>query len=294
MLKLKANLEGMNRAFEDIQNLFKIAGIEDFSRLPVDITEKQKFSKLFKELNKYLEPAKVQGFVWDELSYEFWDSNGNKEIYSLCFDKQVYDTLLQRYKELRRGGGGSGEGEEAYDIDPYLMALSTEKIDSDYMQSRFCKYVKSLDDQSDEETVNALLNELHRAFASLSQDQQKFANILLKDIQNHEIKVSDDKNVMELIIEYQSRAKDDQISAFARRIGVYEKKLREIMSKHPTENDINAFGQYDELIANVDIDTAKKYFDEVEGSDVPKRKVRAKLDELLRRFILEDGFDLAS
>lgn len=114
------------------------------------------------------------------------------------------------------------------------------------------------------------------------------------DIQNHEIKVSDDKNVMELIIEYQSRAKDDQISAFARRIGVYEKKLREIMSKHPTENDINAFGQYDELIANVDIDTAKKYFDEVEGSDVPKRKVRAKLDELLRRFILEDGFDLAS
>lgn len=294
VLKLKANLEGMNRAFEDIQNLFKIAGIEDFSRLPVDITEKQKFSKLFKELNKYLEPAKVQGFVWDELSYEFWDSNGNKEIYSLCFDKQVYDTLLQRYKELRRGGGGSGEGEEAYDIDPYLMALSTEKIDSDYMQSRFCKYVKSLDDQSDEETVNALLNELHRAFASLSQDQQKFANILLKDIQNHEIKVSDDKNVMELIIEYQSRAKDDQISAFARRIGVYEKKLREIMSKHPTENDINAFGQYDELIANVDIDTAKKYFDEVEGSDVPKRKVRAKLDELLRRFILEDGFDLAS
>lgn len=98
VLKLKANLEGMNRAFEDIQNLFKIAGIEDFSRLPVDITEKQKFSKLFKELNKYLEPAKVQGFVWDELSYEFWDSNGNKEIYSLCFDNRY---MIHCFKDIR-------------------------------------------------------------------------------------------------------------------------------------------------------------------------------------------------
>ena len=37
---------------------------------------------------------------------------------------------------------------------------------------------------------------------------------------------------------------------------------------------------------------AKQYFDEKEGSNVPKRKVRAKLDELLRKFILEDGFDI--
>ena len=64
------------------------------------------------------------------------------------------------------------------------------------------------------------------------------------------------------------------------------------MKKHVTEDDINAFGQYDELIANVDIDIAKSYFDEIEGIDIPKRKVRAKLDCLLRKFILEDGFDV--
>nr|WP_302600018.1 HsdR family type I site-specific deoxyribonuclease [uncultured Cellulosilyticum sp.] len=292
VLKLKANLEGMNRCYNDIKDLFDNAGIPDFSKLPDDIEEKRKFAKMFKDLNKYLEPAKVQGFIWEELSYEFDSADGTKEVYTLDFDKQVYDTLLQRYKELRRGGGGSGAGDEAYDIDPYLMSLSTEKIDSDYMDSRFKKYVKLLNDNADEETIKNMLNELHRSFTSLSQEEQKFANILLKDIQNHDLNVSDDKNVMDYIIEYQTRAKSDQISTFAKRLGIYEQKLREIMKKHVTESDINAFGQYDKLIANIDIDIAKSYFDEIEGVNIPKRKVRAKLDELLRRFILEDGFDI--
>ena len=49
-----------------------------FSRLPDDVTEKRKFSKLFKELNKFLESARVQGFVWEKRDYEFEDDNGNK------------------------------------------------------------------------------------------------------------------------------------------------------------------------------------------------------------------------
>lgn len=292
VLKLKANLEGMNRCFHEIKTLFDNAGILDFSRLPDDSAEKRKFSRLFRELNKFLEPAKVQGFVWDELTYEFSVQNGKKEQYSLNFDQNTYDVLLTRYQELFRGRESSENSGEAYDIDPYLMSLSTEKIDADYMNSRFKKYVKLLNNQADEEVIESVLNELHRLFASLTQEQQKFANILLKDIQNQDFKVSDDKSVMDYIIEYQTRAKSDQISNFARRLGIYEKKLRDLMDKHVTESDINAFGQYDELIGSVDINVAKSYFDEVEGVDIPKRKVRAKLDELLRKFILEDGFDI--
>lgn len=292
VLKLKANLEAMNKCYNDIKELFKLAGISDFSKLPDDVSEKRKFSKLFKDLNKHLEPAKVQGFIWDELTYEFDMEDGSKETYTLDFDKHVYDTLLQRYKELRRGSGGTGGDEDAYDIDPYLMSLSTEKIDSDYMDSRFKKYVALLNNNTDEETINNMLNELHRSFASLSQEEQKYANILLRDIQNHDIVVNGDKSVREYIVEYQTRAKSNQVIVFARALGVDEKKLRAIMEKHVDENEINAFGQYDELIQNVDIEVAKTYFDKREGQDIPKRKIRAKLDELLRRFILEDGFDI--
>lgn len=290
--KLKENLESMNRCFEEIKTLFESAGISDFYKLPDEKAEKQKFSKLFRELNKHLEPAKVQGFVWEQTSYEIEQPGGVKEMVCLEFDQQTFEILLARYKELRRPGPDGGGEEEAYDIEPYLMALSTEKIDSDYMDSRFKKYVKMLNENADEETIHNMLNELHRSFASLTQEEQKFANILLKDIQNHELIVSEDKSVRDYIVEYQIRAKSDQIHNFASRLGIYEQKLRQLMGKHVTENDMNAFGQYDDLIQNVDITIAKQYFDEKEGSNVPKRKVRAKLDELLRKFILEDGFDI--
>ena len=282
----------MNKCYHEIKQLFEMAGISNFEKLPKDIAEKRKFSKLFKELNKHLEPAKVQGFVWEQLTYEFNTENQGKETYTLDFNEEIYNTLLQRYKELRHSGGGSGEDDSAYDIDPYLMSLSTEKIDSDYMDSRFKKYVKMLNEEVDPKTIETMLNELHRSFASLTQEEQKFANILLKDIQNNDLVVSNDKSIREYITEYQTRAKNDQIHIFALRLGVEEKSLRDIMEKHVTEKNINLFGQYDMLVQGVNIETAKKYFDEIEGTDVPKRKVRSKLDALLRKFILEDGFEL--
>lgn len=292
VLKLKDNLEAMNKCYHEIKQLFEMAGISNFEKLPQDIAEKRKFSRLFKELNKHLEPAKVQGFVWKELTYEFNIENQGKETYTLDFNEEIYNILLQRYKELRHSGGSSGENDGAYDIDPYLMSLSTEKIDSDYMDSRFKKYVKMLNEEVDVKTIEIMLNELHRSFASLTQEEQKFANILLKDIQNNDLVVSNDKSIREYITEYQTRAKNDQIHIFALRLGVEEKSLRDIMEKHVTEKNINLFGQYDMLVQGVNIETAKKYFDEIEGTDVPKRKVRSKLDALLRKFILEDGFEL--
>ena len=222
-----------------------------------------------------------------------WELSLMKMDISLIAAQNVYDILLQRYKELRRGSSSSENDDEAYDINPYLMSLSTEKIDADYMDSRFKKYVKMLNEHADERAIESVLNELHRSFASLTQDEQKYANILLKDIQNNDFIVREDSNVMDYIVEYQTRAKSDQISTFARQIGISEWKLRDIMNKHVTERDINAFGQYDELIMSVDIDIAKKYFDKVEGDDIPRRKVRAKLDELVRRFILEGGLDIS-
>lgn len=288
--KLKDNIEGMNRAYLQIKKIFVMAGIPDFSKLPEDVAEKRKFSKLFKELNNHLEPAKVQGFVWEKQTYECEDLNGKKEIISLVFTKEEYDILLMRYKELRRGGSNGG-GEAPYDIDPYLMALSTEMIDSDYMDSRFKKYIKLLKNNADPRTIEEMLNELHRSFASLSQDEQKYANILLKDIQNQDIEIDENKNIRDYIVEYQTRAQNTRVHQFAVELGIDEEKLKEIIAAHVTESDINAFGRYDALIQSVDIEVAKRYFDRIEGQDIPRRKVRSKLDALVRSFILNDGSD---
>ncbi len=291
VLKLKGNLEIMNQCFDEIKQLFESAGIFDFSKLPGDVAENQKFGKLFSKLNKHLEPAKLQGFVWDKLTYEFENKDGANDCCTLAFDKETYDILLKRYQELSKQRI-EGDGEVPYDIDAYLMSLSVDRIDYEYMQRKFMIVKELMEENADKEKIEDALNELHKSFASLSQEEQKFANILLRDIQNHELIISDDKTVMDYIVEYMTRAKNDQISQFAKRIGLYEQKLRNIMEKHVTEDNINEFGQYEDLINTVDIEVAKQYFEQKEGTTIPKHRVFAYVDELLRKFILEGGFSL--
>lgn len=291
VLKLKDNLKAMNDAFKEIKYIFTNAGISDFEKLPDDQSEKAKFASLFKKLNKHLEPAKVQGFVWDKTSYDFISDDGSSETVTLDFNEEIYNTLLQRYKELRRGGSG-GEKEAAFDIDPYLMSLSTDKIDADYMNSRFKKYIKSLSEEIDEESRKDVLNELHRSFAALNQDEQKYAHIIIRDIQNSELIVEDTKTFRDYIIEYQKRARIDMVHVFATRLGINEQALRDFMELHVTEEDINAFGRYDALTAQTDIDVAQAYFEGIEGKPLPKRIVKRNLDNKLREFILQGGFEI--
>ena len=55
-----------------------------------------------------------------------------------------YLILAQRYKELFNGGESGFSPDVPYEIDGHLTEIDTEKIDSDYMNSRFTKYLKAL------------------------------------------------------------------------------------------------------------------------------------------------------
>ena len=54
-------------------------------------------------------------------------------------------------------------------------------------------------------------DELHKTFATLSLEEQKFANIFLHDIQSGDIEPEEGKTFRDYITEYLSKAKDDQI-----------------------------------------------------------------------------------
>ncbi len=64
--KLDANLKKLNACYEEIAELFALAGVANFEKLPEDSAECGKFAKLFSQLNGYLEAARIQGFCWDE------------------------------------------------------------------------------------------------------------------------------------------------------------------------------------------------------------------------------------
>lgn len=54
----------------------------------------------------------------------------------------IQDTLLLARKSERCDAGG---GDVPFDINGYLTEIDTGKIDADYMNSRFDKYLKQLD-----------------------------------------------------------------------------------------------------------------------------------------------------
>ena len=86
-------------------------------------------------------------------------------------------------------------------------------------------------------------------------------------------------------------AKNDQIHRFATAIGVDEGLLRSFMQLKVTEANINEFGRFDKLKATVDRATAKVFLEALEGTTIKPFQVNMKLDQVLRRFILEGGFD---
>ena len=287
---LAENLKMMNELYEDISELFSNAGIENFEKLPSDISVCRKFAKDFKELNSYLEAAKIQGFKWEVTSYT--DDNTGENI-EMAFDEKTYLVLVLRYKELSGGGGGGTGDDVPYDLVGYITEIDTGLIDADYMNSRFEKYLKLLNlEGASAEAVEQAETELHKTFATLSQEEQKYANIFLHDIQRGDVAITEGKTLRDYITEYLSKAKDDQIHRVAVALGVDEVKLRTIMSLRLNSTNINEFGRYDDLKKTVNKAQAKEYFEKIEGTKIIPPKVNVKVDNLLREFILGGGFEI--
>ena len=284
------NLKQMNGLFESITDLFAGSGIENFEKLPDDTSACRKFAKDFNEFNSYLEAAKIQGFKWNVLSYVDEETG---EVIDVTIDENTYLILVLRYKELTGGGGGTGGDDVPYDLAGYITEIDTGLIDADYMNSKFDKYIKLLSvEGTTKEAIEQAETELHKTFATLSQEEQKYANIFLHDIQRGDVKVAEGKSLRDYINEYLSKARNDQIHRISVAIGVDENMLRNVMGLKLNENNLNEFGRYDELKKTVDKAKAKEYFEKVEGTKIIPPKVNVKVDKLLRDFIINGGYEI--
>lgn len=287
---LPENLKKINEIFDEISELFKNAGIENFEKLPEDKEVCKKFAKAFNQFNNYLEAAKIQGFKWDKLSYS--DEKPGKVI-DVLIDENTYLILVLRYKELFGGGGNVVSDDVPYDLEGYITEIDTGLIDSDYMNSRFDKYIKLLNiEGTTQEALKQAESELHKTFATLSQEEQRYADIFLHDIQRGDVEVDEGKTLRDYINKYLLRAKDDQIHRLSLAVGVNEELLREIMSFRLNEANINEYGMYNELKKTVDKAKAKDYFEKICGVKLILPKVNVKVDNLLRDFIIRGGFDI--
>jgi type I restriction enzyme R subunit len=293
--KLEANLNKLNGLFDEIKNVFESAGIFNFEKIPDDKSSCGKFAILFKSLNEYLEAAKMQDFRWEKQKYEFeHEPEKRNTSIEMSFDENTYLILALRYKELFSGGGENGGMEDVpFEIDGHLTTIDTGKIDADYMNSRFDKYLKLINiSDTSRELIEQALDNLHKTFATLTQEEQKFANIFLHDIQSGDVAAEERKTLRDYITEYQAKAKDEQIHRMVDLFGINEASLRALLNRKLTEANINEYGLFDDLRDTVAKGKARAYFEGRQGASMPQYKVNILVDDLLRRFLLAGGFDV--
>jgi len=291
--KLDKNIEQINVKFEDIKYLFKSVAIEDFSKNYEDLNWKKKFAKTFSELNTYLDSAKIQGLTWKQDKYDFPQADGKVKTIKLHLDEKFYYTLVLRYKELFVAGPGPNKPIPPFDIDIHITEIKTDSIDDDYINSKFKLFIKNLS-AGDEFAKEKTLVDLHKSFATLSQEEQKYAKLLLHDLESGEIQIDSNKSIRDYITEYQFKAYNDQINQMATGLGIDKEKLRKLMDLHLDEASINEFGRFDDLKSTMDINKAKEFFEKRTLFTLTKRQTILMVDEELRRFIIQGGFDLTS
>ena len=134
--------------------------------------------------------------------------------------------------------------------------------------------------------------DLHRSFSSLSQEDQKFAEIFLHDIQRGDVQLDSDCTFRDYLSKYKATAKDKEVAVIVKYLGVDGTKLLALMNTNITEANLNEYGRFDDLKETIDKKKATAYFEALDGQTLPQFKVNIQSANLLKKFILEGGFEL--
>lgn len=287
--KLEVNLTKSNAQFLVLKNIFRDYNHADFSSIDnFDGIGLIKFAKEFMLFNQIVITCRVQGMSWGKDEYLFNGDNGMYTVKRLYTENDYY-SLLQRYKELPAAKPPTnGDAQLPLDIDPAIIAIPTDLVDTEFMQSRFDKWLKTLNSGEDEEKA---LNNLHNAFSTLSKNEQKIAKIIIDDIHNGNLKVENNKSFRFYINLYSMNFKNKQILDLANFLGLPYNDLKlfldEVNKEKPDE-----FGKLENIKKLADKQVLKANLEKKYNKNFILPMVQIELDRILRNFIKFGGFDI--
>lgn len=290
--KLGKNLEDANALFAQIENLFESCGIEGFARIPTSDGDCAMFAKLFKMLSDKIEAARVQGFDWAIRTYGK-EYNVEPKV-TLAFDRNAYLVLAQRYKELFSGAGGPMGEDVPFEIDTHLTSIDTTRIDAKYMEGKFVRWCKSLDQKDvTEEERQQFLDDLHKEFAKLSRDEQLLAEVIIHDIQGGDLQIKPGRTFRDYLARYQRNREDDRVNVLVEAFGIDRGMLAQILARRTASADPNSHGRLDNLRATIDVNKAKDFFERIMGESWKPRIVRMRANALVTDYVTKGEFDVA-
>jgi len=308
--KLKENIESMEYYYKQIVDLFENEGIKDFETIPENKPERKKFVSLFNKFNKYLAAARIQGFRFNDDEHNLSilkkaesedviikeDKTKADSIFSdintLFISEEEYEALKQRYREISK----SAENEHnnaPYEIQSYITEFDSVKVNNDYMNSKFQKYLKALGQKNiSKKELDDTLKALHKSFSTLTHEQQVFAKLFMNDINSGDVEIEEGKSFMDYITEYQQKAENDQIGKLCDTFGLDKQKLKKIMNLQQDNDKITDVGGFEKIKNSIDIEKAKNYFEKLTGKEYDIFDVNIDAYDLLFKFIISGGFEI--
>ncbi len=286
--KLEQNLNFINDLFRHIRDIFQSNNIMNFEKLPPSPADCRMFAQDFVQMTRLIEAAKFQGFEWEQSEYFFKHDNSGTTV-KMEFDEQTYHILVIRYKELFVDTPGPRTPGRDFDYpeNVFITEISTGKIDAEYINSKFEKFIKQLYNEGPgSEMTKTALRELHKTFASLTQKDQRTAILILHDIQRGDLRPEPGKTLQDYINEYQLKELFDQMRILHEATGVDFDKLKAIMTSNVTEENLNDFERFTELRKSIDKDKTITFIEMVEGKPVAPPFMMTKWSYLLKEFIL--------
>lgn len=277
--KLPENLKTINKIYLEIKKIFDDNEIVNFSKLPPSIAEKAKFSKLFRQMNNTIIAAELQGFKWKK-----------KHEVELLLEEETFLILAKRYQELINVNDYINDLKKEpipFEVDAACIEIDTAKIDADYLNEKFQKWVQKLQDDGKESKLSEeMYKEIHSNFAILNQEEQKIAEMIMFDIKNGTIFVEKGKSFRDYLNEYQVRLKKKEIDKIANAFGCDKELLSQIVNSKPTEITLNQYGVFDKLTKSINPESAAAYFKKKYGKTIDPRKAKIYAENEIRKYIL--------
>ena len=118
--------------------------------------------------------------------------------------------------------------------------------------------------------------------------------MLIHDIESGDLIIDDNKSFMDYVTQYESNAENDQIKKLSVAFGIDESKLRNLMKLSITAQNLNEYGRFDELLKTINIEQARESLQKIYNKEIAIWEANIKVADILRKFILQGGFDLNS
>ena len=143
----------------------------------------------------------------------------------------------------------------------------------------------------DEKARNDALDELHKTFSTLTQEEQKQASNIIHDIYSGKLVPTADKTIKDYINEYLVRLSNENLRKFAAFIGVSVNELNVFLGD-VDRNNPDAFERLTQFKKLVDRTHLRESLQKKEGHPFSVPKANIELDVLIRKYIEENGFDI--